>query len=381
MNKNTKSKQMESISTMLVELAEVKDDIKNAIISKGQTVGDNFREYAEAIEKISGGKEVPEILDTDPLTFVRLDSYEDAYISLENVNSPAEKPFEYNLNEGGWQTYTIGTKIKMNYADKLQFRSSTNVGMNGTLSENNHRQFKTDGGLFRCGGLLWSLTNFKQPTIIGSKHYGSFKGLFEGTNIVSTPIYNNFDISREWFADMFRNCVFLKEACDLPVNINAPYACSSMFSGCTALVNAPALPATTLPTSCYEYMFLDCSSLVNAPELPATTAVNRCYYYMFGHCTSLTEAPKLPADRVYLTSYQYMFEGCSNITEIYCNARWQDDLELELSNVICYSWLSGVPNEEDCIFHKNPEWAGPTTRGVNTIPSNWQIVDWEQDAA
>ena len=117
-----------------------------------------------------------------------------------------------------------------------------------------------------------------------------------------------------------------------------------MFNGCSSLVNAPELPATTLANYCYESMFSNCSSLVNAPALPATTLANNCYYSMFS--------------------------GCRKLKEIYCNARYSSGTT-EITSSICYSWLSGVPNTTDCKFHKNPDWKGPTTRGNNTIPSNW----------
>lgn len=45
---------------------------------------------------------------------------------------------------------------------------------------------------------------------------------------------------------------------------------------------------------------------------------------------------------------------------------------------IANSWLINVPNTTDCIFHKNPDWSGPTSRSANTIPSDWKIVDWVQ---
>lgn len=48
---------MSTINDKLIRLAKYKDEIKAAIIAKGQTVGDNMSLYAEAISKISGGDE------------------------------------------------------------------------------------------------------------------------------------------------------------------------------------------------------------------------------------------------------------------------------------------------------------------------------------
>ena len=113
---------MSTINDKLIRLASYKDEIKAAIIAYGQTVGENMSLYAEAISKISGGgdKPLPEILDTDPLTFVRVDKFiENGYISLEKFGAPSAKKFGYNKNDEGWKRYTEGTKIPMNYGDKV----------------------------------------------------------------------------------------------------------------------------------------------------------------------------------------------------------------------------------------------------------------------
>lgn len=99
---------MSTINDKLIRLASYKDDIKAAIIAKGQTVGDNMSLYAEAISKISGGGgDIPEILDTDPLTFVRVDnSGIPGSIALTDVGAVSTKTFQYNKNDEGWLTYT-----------------------------------------------------------------------------------------------------------------------------------------------------------------------------------------------------------------------------------------------------------------------------------
>ena len=51
-----------SIASKLTQLAGIKSDIKEAIIAKGQTVGDDMTEYASAISNISGGGSVPTLL-------------------------------------------------------------------------------------------------------------------------------------------------------------------------------------------------------------------------------------------------------------------------------------------------------------------------------
>jgi hypothetical protein len=45
-------------------------------------------------------------------------------------------------------------------------------------------------------------------------------------------------------------------------------------------------------------MFKDCIALENAPELPATVMEMFCYLSMFYGCTTLKTAPALPATKL-----------------------------------------------------------------------------------
>lgn len=96
---------------------------------------------------------------------------------------------------------------------------------------------------------------------------------------------------------------------------------------------------------------------------------------MFENCSSLTNTPKLPATTLAPNCYDYMFIGCSKLKEVYCNARYNAN-GTEITTSIGSVWLSSVPNTADCIFYKNKDWSGPTTRGSSTIPSNWQIATY-----
>jgi len=118
------------------------------------------------------------------------------------------------------------------------------------------------------------------------------------------------------FAYMFRDCMSLVTAPELPATTLAEYCYTSMFYDCTALVTAPELPATTLASNCYSYMFYGCSSLTTAPELPATTLADACYYGMFNSCTSLVTAPELPATTLADACYYGMFMWCDSLTTV-----------------------------------------------------------------
>ena len=470
-----------NISENLQRILTDKQNIANAINAKGVSCqfSESLDTYADKISRISGGggdKPLPGILDTDPLTFVRVDKFiENGYISLEKFGNPSSKVFSYNKNDEGWKTYTEGTKIPMNYGDKVQFTSYSATGM--STSSTDYRQFKTNG-VYNCGGDINSLLqsskvcpsycfyklfygcniitapNLTSITVNDYSYYQMFQGctllvnapslpattladrcysqMFAGcTLLYNAPSLPATTLARNCYSSMFQGCTLLVNAPSLPATtlvdgcylqmfwnctslvnapalpvttladrcyyqmfadctslVNAPAlpattlaneCYSNMFYGCTSLVNAPALPATTLADECYSNMFQGCASLVNAPALPATTLAYGCYYQMFYGCTSLVNAPALPATTLADDCYVYMFYGCTNIKEIYCNIRYNSDGKTEITSMIGYSWLSGVPDTTDCTFHKNPDWSGPTRRGNNTIPSNWQIVNWTQD--
>lgn len=335
------------ISENLAKLQQIKNNIKQAIIDKGVEVSDDFNTYAEAIGNISGGGgDLPEILDTDPLTFVRVDNNGNSgSISIINKGSVNSKTFEYNKNNEGWKTYILGDAIRMDYGDKLQFRSNTTVAF--SVTSNSYRYFKTNG-IYKCGGTLASLLN--NDTNIKLSNY-CFLRAFKSCSILTSPILPWQSLGNSCYQYMFQNCI--------------------------SLVNAPELPATTLTASCYSYMFDNCTSLVNAPELPATTLANYCYQYMFQNCISITQIKIYAQDIMSTSNMYYLCYDCISLKTIYFNGIYIKNPNI-ITNSIGDSWLSGTTNTSDCIFYKNPEWEGPTTRGTSTIPSNWQIVDWIQ---
>lgn len=150
-----------NISENLQRILQDKFDMAAAITEKGVecSVDDSLDIFAEKILQISGGEPepIPDIPDTDPLTFIKVDKFvENGSISLAKNGSAPAKTFEYNKNDSGWQTYTEGDKIPMKYGDKVQFRSSSTQTL--ASSETSYRNFITLG-LFKCGGNILSLTN------------------------------------------------------------------------------------------------------------------------------------------------------------------------------------------------------------------------------
>jgi len=90
-----------------------------------------------------------------------------------------------------------------------------------------------------------------------------------------------------------------------------------MFRACISLTTAPNLPTTTLVSSCYSCMFYGCTSLTTAPELPATALTGGCYYQMFYGCTSLTNPAKMAGGTTQASSSLnccfYMYYNCTSL--------------------------------------------------------------------
>ena len=187
----------------------------------------------------------------------------------------------YNKNNSGWQSYTAGTQIALeNKDDYVRFR-----GKDTKFNASNHVSI---GGTVACSGNVMSLR---------LDDYGEVQGL-----------------SSRCFAYMFKDCIGLTAAPELPETTLADYCYDRMFIGCTNLTAAPELPATTLAPYCYNNMFSGCERLTTAPELPATSLANYCYYGMFNGCGRLTTAPELPATSLAQNCYYNMFEDCDSLT-------------------------------------------------------------------
>ena len=189
----------------------------------------------------------------------------------------------------------------------------------------------------------------------GDKVY--VRGILSADNTVS--IYTQFKMSGKITAS--GNCNALWNYQDLNAPLKA-YCGYNMFKECVSLTTAPELPATTLASQCYNCMFNGCTSLTTAPVLPATTLADTCYYYMFGGCTSLTTAPVLPATELAEDCYHNMFKGCSSLNYIKC-------LATNRSATNCTSnWLSGVSSTGTFVKHPDTnDWG----------PSGWTVIDAE----
>ena len=243
------------------------------------------------------GDFVPE---SDYLTFTAVEA--GASVTL---NVPTGNSFQYNINNSGWQSYTVGSLIGLVKGDSVSFR-----GKDTAFNASNHVSID---GKVACSGNVMSLRLDEDGRDQGLS-YGCFNYMFEGcTGLISAPELPETTLASHCYECMFYGCTNLTVAPELPATALATACYSFMFAGCTSLTTAPELWATTLATGCYESMFYACRSLTTAPELPATTLAPHCYSSMFAGCESLTTAPELPATTLARDCYSRMFYHCSSI--------------------------------------------------------------------
>ena len=240
------------------------------------------------------------------LTFTAVQS--NSSVQISSYNGP-QLSLQYNLNDTGWNTYSVGTTISLpNSGDFVRFRGINDVFSN----DSGYNHFEMSGRISASGDVTSLLNGIGGDCeLIG---YGFYNLFYECTSLITAPKLPATTLANYCYQNMFYGCTSLTTAPELPAMTLANSCYRFMFGGCTSLTAAPALPATTLAEGCYVNIFDSCTSLTTAPELPATTLAEGCYLGMFYGCTSLTAAPALPATTLAEVCYVEMFANCVSLT-------------------------------------------------------------------
>ncbi len=164
------------------------------------------------------------------------------------------------------------------------------------------------------------------------------------------------------FYGLFRDCVNLTKAPELPSTKLSQHCYERMFSGCTSLTEMPELPATVLALNCYSFMFEDCTGLTEVHALPAVTLEEYCYFNMFNGCTSLVKGPDINAGALDYRSCYGMFDGCTSLRELKVSFKdWA-----QAKDATSY-WMYDVNTAGN--FYCPDELA--LINGSNNIPNGW----------
>ena len=359
--------------------------------------------------------------------------YSKCYFSIECLskghiywsNQYIQRDFYYRKNNGNWiQGYksTAFYTFNVEKGDILEFKSTMEpVLVAGAIS--NEIYVLDSDILYKAKGNILSLIlgdNFLDNVNYPSYYYAYYDFFAGSSGLIDASDLIFPSKSPSNYTGMFKECLKLKKAPDLPATEVIADNYYAMFMNCLELEKAPALPATTLAYRCYYYMFAGCTSLTNVPDLPATTLAPMCYAYMYYGCTglytpskiqartlasgcctymfaectnintaytiyastlestcymgmyynckNLTQAPILPANNLVDGCYNYMFYGCSSLNYINCRIRNQEQINYGtgLSN-----WVNGVASTGTFVKPSGITW--PT--GNNGVPNNWTIEE------
>ena len=289
-----------------------------------KTIQEMLQELSQCIVTVSGefrfrtnwsGGKVPQPdLDTfDPNVPFCIENVGDVKANVQyntkNTNIRISKDYKT------WNDYTTGDSITLDPTDRVYIKSD----YVRDTSYNPRFIFNGDGARLRARGNIASLiygTNDAYINKYTSTEEYCYSSMFKGCiSLTQAPELPATTLTSNCYVVMFGSCTSLTQAPELPVTTLAQGCYSSMFSGCASLTQAPELPVTTLAQECYSAMFSDCTSLTQAPDLPATTLARECYRSMFSGCTSLIQAPELPATTLARECYSYMFKGCTSLTQ------------------------------------------------------------------
>ena len=346
-------------------------------------------------------------MSATPLTLEATNSGAITFLYSLSLYHDAElTDIEYQLNDGGWTTYTWNEAIAVTAGDKVAFRGNNASYMGNGTGYDSHIISTADVYVYGNIMSLINATDFATLTTLTGKdafsHLFSVPGESPWEVVPNTTIKNHptkdlvlpaTTLTNMCYMNMFSGCQGLTRAPELPAT-EMPVACyASMFEGCTSLTVAPVLPTTTFtPYSfdpvtfeefgsidCYMGMFKDCTSLTEAPALPATTLIHGVYQNMFQGCTSLERTPDLPAPIVADYAYSYMFDGCTSLNYVKCLATDflidPDMLNTAEDNV--NHWLNNVAATGTFVKAEGmTSWA----EGVSGIPAGWTVKnDGDED--
>ena len=332
------------------------------------------------------------------LPYLRFTTSQDSTFTFDDSG------LKYSINGSPWRTLTAnvptglvtagsyiifkGTMSKIASSNGRRFTATGNFSASGNVMSLLYDDEFTDktsladtSRVFKnllSTNKLTSITSLSLPaTTLGEYCYNA---MFNGAQITSIP--SGFLPATTLTTGCYQSAFSSTPITSIPSNLlpatTLAYMCyASMFSFSGSLTSIPSglLPATNLADNCYQQMFFYSQNLVSANiELPATSlTANYSYTNMFSSCSKLEEPPIIKATSATGTGCMNgMFGSCPKIKYLVAS------ILTEPSSSITQGWLSGV--SATGTFYKDPSatWDQTITRGADTVPSGWNIVDDHQ---
>lgn len=284
-------------------------------------------------------------------------------VSIGMTNNDGNAPdLKYSLNGGITWIQWDYSAIELAQGDEIYFKGNNPDGFSSSATK--YSTFTMTDSVAASGNIMSLIDNGACNTLEIPCN-DCFRQLFKNCiYLTSAPDLPATTLEINCYAQMFHTCKSLTKAPELPATELAESCYSNMFGICSSLIQAPVLAATTAPSMCYANMFGGCISLKDAPDLPATTLGPSCYYQMFLNCSTLTVAPDLLAPTLKKYSYYHMFYGCTSLMYVKC-------LAIDISAQECTAnWLENVATTG--VFFK-AKTMDSWTISTDGIPSGWTI--------
>lgn len=271
-----------SIADKLQDLVTAKEDMKTALIEKGETPTGGLSTYAECIRRINGG----EGLDFSVLGFTEKEYY-------DNPNKMIRDDIAFSLRikeNPDWVLWRIGLSNNYELQCEDTYRTVESPSYNpypddyGDYVESDGIGLKEKTVYFplidtskvtKMSGSFKNCTALQSVALLNTSNVTTMLSMFSGcTSLRGIPNFDTKNVTD--MGSMFSGCKNLR-AC-MPLNTENVTDMNHMFSGCKSLQRCPSL--NTKNVTDMRSMFVECTKLKYVPELDCGNC--KYIYNMFG---------------------------------------------------------------------------------------------------
>lgn len=324
---------MAQLNDLLSNIYNIKNDMKQVIINKGQTVT-NFASYPNAILNITSGSSEGDILLFSNLnemnSYTNANTGDLALVYDMNTNN-LQALWQYTTNNA-WELTPTGLTANREYVNSARFWGANGVET-GVLQVNNNltaEQVKIKAQVFNDLSELtldqninslqgvyynemdWRSQGYKGETLpfINCPYVTNMSQFMYQSHLKSLSGFNSINVTN--MRELFAYSTNLK---NVPLfDTSNCVDMQSMFVGCSVLCDVPNF--NTINCTNTVGMFESCYNLTEAPELDLSNVLN--VNYMFQSCNHLINIPMFNIYKA--TNAHQMFYYCNNLSnEAYAN--------------------------------------------------------------
>ena len=269
---------MGTINDKLTYLNGTKTAIKNAIIAKGGTVGENdtFRSYANKISNLPSGQPNLQDKTVTPTTSQQIVTADSGYDGLgtvtvgavedltaeitaqEQIIAQLQQEVINKIGNGGVDWSEIGyNEVPQALLDDFEY-SKSRLGDVSFLEDAElvYAPLTNTSSQTSLQNMFYNCKNLREVPLYDTSNVTNMQGMFNGCEELKTvPLFNTSNVTK--MTNMFRYCSKFRE---VPLfdtsNVNSM---SSMFNYCLQLETIPVFDTSKVTTM--ASMFTNCNSL------------------------------------------------------------------------------------------------------------------------